>query len=89
MFPFDFRSDGISVPGFLSLYGDDFGFDGPISWLPDGLAGFVESCSRSLMAPGEWMAGVRSLTTEVLVSRISCGLPMHGLLGSEGGGSTM
>ena len=38
----------------------------------------LESCFGSSMATDEWVAGVRSLTTEVLVSRISCGLPMHG-----------
>ena len=39
----------------------------------------LESCFRSSMATGEWVAGVRSLTANVLVSRISCGLPMRGV----------
>ena len=39
----------------------------------------LESCFGSSMATGEWVAGVRSLTADVLVSRISCGLPMRGV----------
>jgi len=39
----------------------------------------LESCFGSSMATDEWVAGVRSLTADVLVSRISCGLPMRGV----------
>ena len=39
----------------------------------------LESCFGSTMATGEWVAGVRSLMADVLVSRISCGLPMRGV----------
>jgi len=42
----------------------------PDLWVP---------CSGSSMATGVWVAGLRSLTADVLVSRISCGFPMCGV----------
>jgi len=31
------------------------------------------------MVTSEWVAGARSLTADVLLSRISCGFPMRGV----------
>ena len=39
----------------------------------------LRSCFGSSTAMGEWVAGSRSLTADVHVSRISCGLPMRGV----------
>ena len=39
----------------------------------------LELCFGSSMVTGEWVAGARSLTADVLVSRISCGFPMRGV----------
>ena len=43
----------------------------PDLWVP---------CSGSSMETGVWVAGLRSLTADVLVSRISCGFPMCGVV---------
>ena len=54
----------------------------------------LELCFGSSMVTGEWVAGARSLTADVLVSQISCGFPMRGVgflvqKEEEDGGSTV
>ena len=54
----------------------------------------LRSCFGSSTAMGEWVAGARSLTADVLISRISCGFPMRGVgflvqKEEEDGGSTV
>ena len=54
----------------------------------------LELCFGSSMVMGEWVAGARSLTADVLVSQISCGFPMRGVgflvqKEEEDGGSTV
>ena len=39
----------------------------------------LELCFGSSMVTSEWVAGARSLTADVLLSRISCGFPMRGV----------